>query len=81
RAPFGGEEFPRQREIAKTALESLLQGTSIDDAIAAAQTEMAVVMEQNAGTPFIVFEPDYTPPADLSVLEEWSSGQIAYPFS
>ncbi len=81
RAPFGGEEFPRQREIAKTALESLLQGTSIDDAIAASQAEMAVVMEQNAGTPFIVFEPDYLPPADLSVLEAWSSGQIAYPFS
>ena len=42
---------------------------------------MAVVMEQNAGTPFIVFEPDYKPPADLSVLRAWSSGEIAYPFS
>ncbi len=81
RAPFGGEEFPRQREIAKTALESLLQGTSIDEAIAASEAEMAIVIEQNAGTPFIVFEPDYTPPSDLSVLEEWSSGQIAYPFT
>ena len=80
RGPLGVEEIPRQREVVNAALDSLLQGTSIDDAIARAVDEMAIIMEQNAGTEFLLFEQDYAPPSDLSRLEEWISGEIAYPF-